>query len=81
MLDLLFLTDTYTSDHKLILIIALIMWIVGIAVAKFTRTTWLYSISGLLWFVPLFIIDNIFIAIFSIAIMIFHFIYTFTREE
>lgn len=81
MLDLLFLTDTYTNDNKFILLITLIMWIVGIITAKLTRTTWLYSISGLLWFVPLFIIDNIFIVIFSIAIMIFHFIYAFTREE
>lgn len=75
------IVSKFSIDDIIILVISFILWIVGIALAKYTETNWLYAISGLLWFVPLFIISNIFVIIFSISLMIFSFLYAFVKEE
>lgn len=64
-----------------LLIITLIIWIIGVFVAYKTDTNWLYALSGLLWFVPVFIVPNIFIIIFSIVMILFSFLYAFVKEE
>lgn len=68
-------------DNEIILIIAFILFIIGTFIAWRTDTTWLFMISGLLWFVPLFIVDNIFIAIFSISMILFWSIQAFGKKE
>ena len=75
------ITDVPVINDKFILLIAFIMFLLGIFLAYKTRTTWLYSISGLLWFIPLFIIENIFISIFSISMILFWFLITLTSER
>lgn len=68
-------------DDGFILIAALLVFFIGIFFAWKTNTRWLYMISGLLWFIPIFIIDNIFIVIFSISMILFWSLQTFNKEE
>lgn len=68
-------------DNGFILITAFILFILGVFIAYKTNTTWLYMISGLLWFIPLFIIENIFIAIFSVSMIIFFSMITFSLKK
>ena len=75
------IVDTPIIDNKFILLVALILFAIGVYLAYKTGTPWLYSISGLLWFIPLFIIENIFISIFSISMILFWFLITFTQSK
>jgi hypothetical protein len=72
---------TFSRDDIIILVIALILYLGGMFLAVKTNTQWLITISGLLWFVPIYIIPNIFIIIFSITMMIFSFIVSYTKRE
>lgn len=57
-------------DSGFILIAGLILFIMGYFLAWKFKLVWLYAVSGILWFIPIFTIDNIFIILFSI-VMIF----------
>jgi hypothetical protein len=72
---------TFSRDDIIILVIALILYLGGMFLAVKTNTQWLIIISGLLWFIPIYIIPNIFIIIFSITMMIFSFIVSYTKRE
>jgi len=67
--------------NETLLLIAFIMFLLGYYLAYKTDTKWLYMLSGLLWFVPIFLIENIFIIIFSITMIIFSGLIAFTQEE
>lgn len=55
---------------NLLLIIALIMFLIGMITARYFNLRWLYALSGLLWFLPIVMIENIFIVIFSSVMII-----------
>lgn len=58
-------------DDGFILITGLILFAIGYFLAWKTNTKWLFAVSGLLWFIPIFIIENTFIIIFSVVMLIF----------
>ena len=63
------------------LIIAMVFFAIGCFFAWKTDNSWLYAISGLLWFAPIFLIENIFIIIFSVSMIIFSTILAFWQKE
>lgn len=67
-------------DDGFILITGFIMFIVGYFLAYKTNTKWLFMITGLLWFIPIFIFDNIFIIIFSCVMILFSTLLTLQKE-
>ena len=66
-----------------ILLIALILYILSIFMAIKFRIKWVLIATSLLWFVPIFLVDNIFVKIFSVIMIIATITITFfnDREE
>lgn len=66
-----------------ILLIALIMYIITLFLYFKFKVSWFLMPSILLWFIPIFIIDNLFIKIFSVIMIIITIVITFfnDREE
>ena len=77
----MFLPTLLVIDNGFILITGLILFALGYFLAYKTNTNWLYAISGILWFIPMFMIENIFIILFSIAMLIFSTILAFWQKE
>lgn len=55
---------------KDILLIALIIFIIAIYISLKYNMNWLLFSSSILWLIPIFIVDNIFINVFSIIMII-----------
>lgn len=66
-----------------ILLIALIMYIITLFLYFKFKVSWFLMPSILLWFIPIFIVDNLFIKIFSVIMIIITIVITFfnDREE
>ena len=66
-----------------ILLITLIMYILSIFIAMKFRIKWVLIATILLWFVPIFLVDNLFIRIFCVIMIIVTITITFfsDREE
>lgn len=66
-----------------ILLITLIMYILSIFISFKFRIKWVLIATILLWFVPIFLIDNLFIRIFCVIMIIATITITFfsDREE
>jgi len=66
-----------------ILLITLIMYILSIFIATKFRLKWVLIATVLLWFVPIFLVDNLFIRIFCVIMIIATIVITFfnDREE
>ena len=71
------LIDTETSDDKFLndndltkLIIALVIYMVALFVGILIKSKLIISMSGILWLIPLSIIDNFIIRIFCIIMLI-----------
>lgn len=66
-----------------ILLITLIMYVLSIFIYVKFRLKWILIATILLWFVPLFLIDNLFIRIFCVIMIIATITITFfsDREE
>ena len=64
-----------------ILLIALIMYIITIYLYFKFKINWLLAPTILLWFVPIFLIDNIFLKIFSVVMIITTITITFFNGE
>lgn len=66
-----------------ILLIALIMYIITLFLYFKFKVSWFFMPSILLWFIPIFIVDNLFIKIFSVIMIIITIVITFfnDREE
>ena len=63
-----------------ILIIGLIIFIIANILGFIYKNNLLTALSGLLWLLPIFLVDNIFIKIFSVIIMLITFLFSF-RER
>ena len=48
-----------------VLLIALAMFVVGNLIAYFYKIKWLHFGMAILWFVPIVLVDNVFIRVFS----------------
>ena len=64
-----------------ILLITLIMYIITIYLYLKFRINWILAPTILLWFVPIFLIDNIFLRIFSVVMIITTITITFFNGE
>jgi len=53
-----------------ILIIALIIYVIGLIVSYIFKQRWLMLASSVLWFVPIFLVNNTFIVVFSIIMIV-----------
>ena len=53
-----------------ILVIALIIYVIGLIVSYIFKQRWLMLASSVLWFVPIFLVDNTFIVVFSIIMIV-----------
>jgi predicted membrane protein len=63
-------SETISDNEEIILIITLILFLIGIGLAIYTKNRILFFASGLLFFVPIVIVNNIFIIIVSAIMMI-----------
>ncbi len=64
-----------------ILLITLIMYIITIYLYLKTRINWILAPTIILWFVPIFIVDNLFIVIFSVIMIIITIVIAFFNKE
>ena len=64
-----------------ILLITLIMYILSIFIAFKFKIKWVLIATILLWFVPIFLIDNLFIRIFCVIMIIATITITFFNER
>jgi len=55
-----------------ILTISLILYVIGLVVSYIFKQRWLMLASSVLWFVPIFLVDNTFIVVFSIIMIVAH---------
>ena len=64
-----------------ILLITLVMYILSIVISLKFRIKWVLIATILLWFVPLILIDNLFIRIFCVIMIIATITITFFDER
>jgi len=65
-----------------ILLITLIMYIITIYLYLKSRINWILAPTIILWFVPIFIVDNLFIVIFCVIMIIITIVIAlFNKEE
>lgn len=64
-----------------ILLITLIMYAIGLFISLKYNLKWLLIATTVLWFVPIFLVENIFIVVFSVIMIIGTFIITFFNKE
>mgnify|MGYP001022113299 CR=1 FL=1 len=64
-----------------ILLITLIMYILSIFIAIRFRLKWVLMATVLLWFVPIFLVENLFIKIFCVIMIIVTITITFFSER
>ncbi|NLD46686.1 MAG: hypothetical protein GX660_05735 [Clostridiaceae bacterium] len=62
--------NTIDDTEKMILIIALILYIIGVFIALYTKNKIVFVGSSLLWFIPIVMIPNLFIVVFSTIMFI-----------
>ena len=64
-----------------ILLITLIMYIITIYIYLKFRINWILASTILLWFVPIFLVDNLFLKIFSVIMIIVSIVLAFFNGE
>ena len=58
---------------NMLLYISFLIYITTMVLGFVFKAKWIFMIAGILWFIPLIEIDNIFIKVISISLMITHF--------
>lgn len=64
-----------------ILLVAFIMYLICLFLYYKFRIKWLFIATSVLWFIPIVLIDNIFIVVFSVIMIIITFVITFFDKE
>lgn len=64
-----------------ILIIGLIIFIIANILGFIYKNNLLIALSGLLWLLPILLVDNAIIKIFSIIIMLITFLFSFKERD
>ncbi len=64
-----------------ILYIALIIYVMIMAFAFAFKIKWLYILAGVVWFIPLTEVNNIFVSTICITMIITHFMLGFKNEN
>lgn len=68
-------------DTNTLLYIAFIIYIMTMIIATVFKIRWLYMLAGIIWFIPMSEIDNLWITIISIVLIIVHFMLGMTGEK
>ena len=66
---------------EMILYIALIMYVLIISFSFTFKMKWLIIVAGLIWFIPITLIDNGILQIISAIMMLGHFVLGFSNEK
>jgi hypothetical protein len=64
-----------------ILLVAFIMYLICLFLFLKFKIKWLFIATSVLWFIPIMLIDNIFIVVFSVIMIIITFVITFFNKE
>ena len=64
-----------------ILLVTLIMYMITIYLYLKFRINWILAPTIILWFVPIFIVENLFIVIFSVIMIIITIVIAFFSKE
>lgn len=64
-----------------ILLIGFILYVIAIILTLITKNRFIMLSTIVLWFIPIFIVDDIFIIIFSIIMIIFTIFLTTIKED
>ena len=76
--------DGWSEKNKMtditFLIIGLIIFIIANVLGFIYKNNLLTALSGLLWLLPIFLVDNVFIKIFSVIIMLITFLFSFKEK-
>ena len=64
-----------------ILLIGFVLYIIAIVLTLITKNRFIMLATIVLWFIPIFIVDDIFIIIFSIIMIIFTIFLTTIKED
>ena len=68
-------------DTNLLLYIALVIYVIIIGFGLFFNIKWLIVLAGLLWFIPIIEIDNMFIILLSVIMLLGHGVLLFSNKE
>lgn len=63
-----------------ILLVALIFYIIALTIAFKFKLKWLILATSVLWFIPIFLIENIFITVFSVIMIVVTYLLSFFNE-
>jgi hypothetical protein len=58
---------------NMLLYITFLIYIITMTLGFIFKAKWVFMIAGILWFIPLIEIDNVFLKLISITLMITHF--------
>ena len=68
-------------DTNMLLYIAFIIYIITMILATVFRIRWLYMLAGIVWFIPISEINNLWITIISVVLILVHFTLGLTTEK
>ena len=68
-------------DVNMLLYIAFIIYIITMILASVFKIRWLYMLAGLVWFIPLSEINNLWITIISVVLILVHFTLGLTTDK
>jgi len=68
-------------DTNLLLYITLVIYVIIIVFGLFFNIKWLIVLAGLLWFIPIIEIDNMFIILLSAIMLLAHGVLLFSNKE
>jgi len=68
-------------ETNMLLYIALIIYILIIGFGLFFNIKWLIALAGLLWFIPIIEIDNMFIILLSVIMLLAHGVLLFSGDK
>lgn len=57
---------------QMLLLIALVIYAIGMTIAVMTNTRWIIAVLGIAWFIPIVDVDNIFITVISSTMILIH---------
>ena len=68
-------------DTNLLLYITLVIYVIIIVFGLFFSIKWLIVLAGLLWFIPIIEIDNMFIILLSVIMLLAHGVLLFSGDK
>lgn len=73
--------EEFVMNDMHILLIALVMYVICMFLSLKFNIKWLFVATSVLWFIPIILIDNLFIIVFSVIMIIVTFVITFFNER